>query len=71
MRGLDSRIHAVGGTASVRCKDVDGRIKSGHDDCKLHPSYNVIACILLGQSRATRHRRPSSACLTTSRALWI
>ena len=74
MRGLDPRIHAVAGTASMRCKHVDGRINSinsGHDDSELRVSYSVIARILLGQSRATRHRRPFLACLTISRALWI
>jgi len=30
MRGLDPRIHAVAGVASVCCEDVDGRIKSDH-----------------------------------------
>jgi hypothetical protein len=32
MRGLDPRIHAVAGVACPCCEDVDGRIKSGHDD---------------------------------------
>jgi hypothetical protein len=32
MPGFDPRIHAVAGTACIRCENVDGRIKSGHDD---------------------------------------
>jgi hypothetical protein len=32
MRGLDPRIHAVVNATSISCKDVDGRIRSGHDD---------------------------------------
>lgn len=36
MRGLDPRIYALAIAASARCKDVDGRIKSGHDDCESH-----------------------------------
>jgi hypothetical protein len=39
MRGLDPRIHVFAGAASVRCDDVDGRIKSGHDSFDLYKWY--------------------------------
>ena len=35
MRGLDPRIHAVP-AAGTRCEDVDGRIRSGHDNSEVH-----------------------------------
>jgi hypothetical protein len=37
MRGLDPRIHVNAGVCRARRKDVDGRNKSGHDDCWLVP----------------------------------
>ncbi len=39
MRGLDPRIHAVAGSLNGRCQGVDGRIKSGHDELKLHKRH--------------------------------
>jgi hypothetical protein len=47
MRGLDPRIHAVADIASVRCKDVDGRIKSGHDNSAFHEDYCACGSPLL------------------------
>ena len=36
MRGLDPRIHALATVAGACGDDVDGRIKSGHDDFELY-----------------------------------
>jgi len=36
MRGLDARTHGLATVASACREDVDGRIKSGHDDFELY-----------------------------------
>lgn len=43
MRGLDPSIYALAIAASARCKEVDGRIKSGHDDCESHGGLCAFA----------------------------
>ncbi len=42
MRGLDPRIHPLASVASVCREDVDGRIKSGHDDCELRDGHCIL-----------------------------
>jgi len=42
MRGLDPRIHALASVASACWEDVDGRIKSGHDDFELHGGHYIL-----------------------------
>jgi hypothetical protein len=41
MRGFDPRIHALASVASACREDVDGRIKSGHDDFELHDGHCI------------------------------
>jgi hypothetical protein len=54
MRGLDPRIHAVAGVASACCEDVDGRIKSGHDDSELHEGHCAFGSVLMANSSDSR-----------------
>ena len=42
MRGLDLRIHGIAVIASTRCKDVDRRIRSGHDGPELHERHCAL-----------------------------
>jgi hypothetical protein len=57
MRGLDPRIHAVAGVASACYEDVDGRIKSGHDDSELHKGHCAFGSSPMANSR-TALRKP-------------
>ena len=50
MRGLDPRIHAVAGVASACCEDVDGRIKSAHDDSELHKGHCAFGSVPMANS---------------------
>ena len=45
MRGLDPRIHPLASVASVCREDVDGRIKSGHDDCELRDGHCILGVL--------------------------
>ena len=42
MRGLDPRIHALATVAGACGDDVDGRIKSGHDDFELRDGRCIL-----------------------------
>ena len=50
MRGLDPRIHAVAGVASACYEDVDGRIKSGHDDSELQKGHCAFGSLPMANS---------------------
>ena len=54
MRGLDPRIHAVASVASGCCADVDGRIKSGHDDSELHKGHRAFGSVPTANSPDSR-----------------
>ena len=56
MRGLDPRIHVFAGAASVRCDDVDGRIKSGHDSFELYKWYCAFGFAPIANSTDSRPR---------------
>jgi hypothetical protein len=53
MRGLDPRIHAIAGAASVRDEGVDGRIKSGHDGFELLEGCRVPKRDDMGEKRTS------------------